>query len=148
MFIKFNWISIKTLVSNCTALLGITNKCVLSTAPATNTSCNINSKQNHTLLCHIQIPHVKLFYIDFQIINLSNVNSNDKHILQVSRRPFFNLLKQMLKNIYFKIEDSFPLEDRVLSNWLVHSSCIYKSKYGLPTYREKAPHLSYDKKTD
>ena len=54
----------------------------------------------------------------------------------------------MLKNIYFKIEDSFPLEDRVLSNWLVHSSCIYKSKYGLPTYREKAPHLSYDKKTD
>ena len=54
----------------------------------------------------------------------------------------------MLKNIYFKIEGSFSLEDRVLSNWLVHSSCIYKSKYSVPTYRQKTPHLSSYKNAD
>ena len=30
----------------------------------------------------------------------------------------------------------------------VNSSCIYKSKYDFHTYREKAPHLSYDEKAD
>ena len=29
-----------------------------------------------------------------------------------------------------------------------HNSCIYKSKYDVATYREKAPQLSYDKKVD
>ena len=50
-----------------------------------------------------------------------------------------------------KTEDLLPLEDGVLSDGpdgLVDSSCIYKSKYDVATYREKAPHLSYSGKVD
>ena len=33
-------------------------------------------------------------------------------------------------------------------NGPVHSSCVYKSKYNIATYREKAPHLSYGGEVD
>ena len=47
----------------------------------------------------------------------------------------------------FKIEHSLPLEDRILSDG-PDSLCIYKSKYDVATYREKAPHLSHSEKVD
>ena len=47
----------------------------------------------------------------------------------------------------FKREDLLPLEDGILSDGS-DSSCIYKSKYDVATYREKAPHLSYSEKVD
>ena len=52
-----------------------------------------------------------------------------------------------MKYSSFKIEDPLPLEDRILSDG-PDSSCIYKSKYDVATYREKAPHLSYSEKVD
>ena len=50
-----------------------------------------------------------------------------------------------------KTEDPLPLKDRVLSggpDGPVDSLCIYKSKYDVATYREKAPPLSYGEKVD
>ena len=35
----------KTLVSNCTTFQDITSKCILSTVPVTNTSCNMNTNK-------------------------------------------------------------------------------------------------------
>ena len=52
-----------------------------------------------------------------------------------------------MKNTSFKIEDPLPLKDEILSGG-PDSSCIYKSKYDVATYREKAPHLSYSEKVD
>ena len=50
-----------------------------------------------------------------------------------------------MKYYSFKIEDPLPLEDRILS-YGPNSSCIYKTKYDVAIYREKAPHLSYGEK--
>ena len=47
----------------------------------------------------------------------------------------------------FKREDLLPLEDGILSDGS-DSSCIYKSKYDVATYRQKAQHLSYSEKVD
>ena len=52
-----------------------------------------------------------------------------------------------MKYSSFKIEDPLPLEDGILSDG-PESSCIYKSKCDVATYREKAPHLSYSEKVD
>ena len=50
-----------------------------------------------------------------------------------------------------KTEDPLPLEDGFLSDGPdepIDNSCIYKSKYNVATYREKAPHLNYGEKVD
>ena len=52
-----------------------------------------------------------------------------------------------MKHSSFKIEDPLSLEDGIFSDE-PDSSCIYKSKYDVNTYREKAPHLSYGEKVD
>ena len=52
-----------------------------------------------------------------------------------------------MKYSSFKIEDPLPLEDGILSD-RPDSSCIYKSKYAVATYKEKAPNLSYGEKVD
>ena len=52
-----------------------------------------------------------------------------------------------MKYSSFKIEDPLLLEDGILSDG-PDSSCIYKRKYDVATYREKAPHLSYGEKVD
>ena len=52
-----------------------------------------------------------------------------------------------MKYSSLKIEDPLPSEDGILSDG-PDSSCIYKSKYDVATYREKAPHLSYGEKVD
>ena len=48
---------------------------------------------------------------------------------------------------FLKIEDPLPLKDGILPDG-PDSSCIYKSKYDVATYREKAPHLSCSEKVD
>ena len=53
-----------------------------------------------------------------------------------------------MKYSFFKTEDPLPLEDGALSDGPVDSSCIYKSKYDIATYKEKAPHLSYGEKVN
>ena len=40
------------------------------------------------------------------------------------------------------------MEDGFLSDRPVHSSCIYKSKYDVTTYNEKASHLNHGEKVD
>ena len=57
-----------------------------------------------------------------------------------------SIVKDM-KHSPFKIEDPLPLKDGSLSDE-PDSSCIYKSRYDVATYREKAPHLSYCEKVD
>ena len=52
-----------------------------------------------------------------------------------------------MKYSSLKIEDSLPSEDGILSDG-PDSSCIYKSKYDVATYREKPRHLSYGEKVD
>ena len=66
------------------------------------------------------------------------------HVLQATPRPF----AKDMKYSFFKTKDALPLEDRVLSNGPVDSSCIYKSKDNVATYREKASYLSYGEKVD
>ena len=99
----------KALVSNSTSFSDITSKCISSTVPVTNTSCNINF---------------------------------DKTSYSFSKP----IVKDM-KYSSFKIEDPLPLQDGILSDG-PDSSCIYKSKYDVATYRENAPHLSYSEKVD
>ena len=53
-----------------------------------------------------------------------------------------------MKNSSLKTEDTLPLEDGAMSDGPVDSSCVYKSRYDVATYREKAPHLSYGEKVD
>ena len=43
----------KALVSNSTSFSDITSKCISSTVPVTNTSCNINFDKNH-IFYHVQ----------------------------------------------------------------------------------------------
>ena len=52
-----------------------------------------------------------------------------------------------MKYSSFKVEDPLPLEDWILSDG-PDSSCIYKSKYDVATYRGNAPHLSHGEKVD
>ena len=53
-----------------------------------------------------------------------------------------------MKYSSFKTEDLLPLEEGVFSYGSVDSSCIFKSKYDVVTYREKAPRLGYGEKVD
>ena len=77
-----------------------------------------------------------------QINTSCNVNSNDKSYSSSYSKVFSKLIAADVKYSSFKTEDPLPLEDGALSIRPVHSSCIYKSKYDVATYREKAPHLS------
>ena len=67
------------------------------------------------------------------------------NFLQAILRSFLNL-SQHLWNILLLKQDHFPLEDWVLSAGPEHSSCIYKCKSDVATYRETAPHVSYGEK--
>ena len=53
-----------------------------------------------------------------------------------------------MKYSSLKTEGSLPLKDGILSDGPVDSLCIYKSKYDVITYKEKAPHISYGEKVD
>ena len=116
----------KTLVSNFTSFSGMTNKCVLSKVPVTNTSCDINSnKRSHSSLSCSDTSS-KSF-----LSTVSQINTS------------FNV-----KYSSFETEDPLSLEDGVLSDGSVDSSCICKSKYDVATYRENTPHLIYGEKVD
>ena len=65
-------------------------------------------------------------------------------ILQATLRSF---LKDV-KYYSLKTEDPLPLKDVALSDGPVDGSYIYKSKYDVARYREKAPHLSSGEKID
>ena len=67
------------------------------------------------------------------------------NFLQAILRSFLNL-SQHLWDILLLKQDHFPLKDWVLSAGPEHSSCIYKCKSDVATYREKAPHVSYGEK--
>ena len=137
----------KTLVSNSTSFSDITSKCISSTVPATNTSCNINfDKKSYSLSCSDTTS--KSFLSAVSQINTScNVKSNDKSYSLSYSKVFSKPIVKDMKYTSFKIEDPLPLEDGILSDG-PDSSCIYKSKYDVATYREKAPHLSYGEKVD
>ena len=69
----------KTLVSNSTSFSDITSKCVKSTVPVTNTSCNINSNKKSYSSLSCSDTTSKSFLSTVSQINTScNVNSNDK----------------------------------------------------------------------
>ena len=67
-------------------------------------------------------------------------------INQIPEATLKSFVKDM-KYSPFKIEDPLLLKDGILSDG-PDSSCIYKSRYDVATYREKAPHLSYCEKVD
>ena len=77
-----------------------------------------------------------------------NINSNDKSYSSSHSKVFSKPIAADVKYSSFKNGDPLPLEDGALSNGPVHSSCIYKSKYDVAIYREKAPQLSYGEKVD
>ena len=67
----------KTLESNSTSFSDITSKCILSTVPVTNTSCNIRfNKKSYSFLSCSDITSV--LSIVFQINTSLNVKSTDK----------------------------------------------------------------------
>ena len=130
----------ETLVSNSTSFSDIPSKCISSTVPVTNTSCNINLSCSDTTS--------KSFLSTVSQINSScNVNSNDKSYSLSYSKVFSKPVSKDIKYSPFEIEDPLPLKDRILSDG-PDSSCIYKSKYDVATYREKAPHLSYSENVD
>ena len=135
------------MVSNSTSFSDITIKCISSSLPVTNTSCNINlDKKSYSLSCSDTTS--KTFSSTVSQINTScNVNSNDKSYSSSYSKVFSKPIAKDMKHSSFKIEDPLPLEDGILSDG-PDSSCIYKSKYDVATYREKAPHLSYSEKVD
>ena len=120
----------------------------MSTVPVTNISCNINSNKKSYFSLSYSDTTSKSFLSTVSQINTScNVNSNDKSHSSSRFKVFCKPIAANAK-YYFKTEDPLPLEDGAFPNGPVHSSCIYKSKYDVATYREKAPHLSYDEKVD
>ena len=67
-------------------------------------------------------------------------------INQIPEATVKSFVKDM-KYSPFKIEDPLLLKDGILSDG-PDSSCIYKSRYDVATYREKVPRLSYCEKVD
>ena len=137
----------KALVSNSTSFSDTASKCISSTVPVTNTSCNIKfDKKSYSLSCSDTTS--KSFLSAVSQINTScNVKSNDKSYSLSYSKVFPKAIVKDMKYSSFKIEDPPPLEDGILSDG-PESSCIYKGKYDVATYREKAPHLSYSEKVD
>ena len=117
----------------------ITSKCVLYTVPLTNTSCNINSNKK---------SFFSSSYSDTTSTSC-NGNSNEKSYSSRYSKVFPKPITTSL-NYSFKTEDPFLLGFPKMGFCLMDqcSSCIYKSKYDVATYREKAPHLSYGEKVD
>ena len=114
----------KTLVSNSTPFSDITSKCILSTVPVTNTSCNINfNKKSYSLSCS------------------DTTSKNPSSYSKAFAKPF----AKDMKYSYFKIEKLLPLKDGILSDG-PDSSYIYKSKYDVATYRGQAPILWWKSK--
>ena len=135
------------MVSNSTSFSDIASKCISSRVPVTNPSCNINfDNKSYPLSCSGTTS--KSFLSAVSQINTScNVKSNDKSYSLSYSKVFSKPIVKDMKYSSFNIEDPPPLEDGVLSDG-PESSCIYKSKYDVATYREKAPHLSYSEKVD
>ena len=97
---------------------------------------------------HILYTTSKSFLSTVSQINTScNVRSNDESYSLSNSNVFFKPIAKYMKYCSLKIEDLLPLEDWILSDG-PDSSYIYKSKYDVATYREKAPHLSYSEKVD
>ena len=71
-----------------------------------------------------------------QISASRNVNSNDKSYFSSYSKVFSKPIAKDIKYSSFKMKDSLPLEDGILSDG-PDSSWIYKSKYDVATYREK-----------
>ena len=100
--------------------------CLASSTGVEHTSCDINSnKRSHSSLSCSDTSS-KSF-----LSTVSQINTS------------FNV-----KYSSFETEDPLSLEDGVLSDGSVDSSCICKSKYDVATYRENTPHLSYGEKVD
>ena len=137
----------KTLVSSSTSFSDIASKRISSTVLVTKTSYNINfDKKSYSLLCSDTTS--KSFLSTVSHINTScNVNSSGESYSLSFSKVFSSPIAENMKYSSFKIEDLLPWEDGILSDG-PDSSCIYKSKYDVDTYREKAPHLSYGEKVD
>ena len=129
----------KALVSNSTSFSDITIKCISSSLPVTNTSCNINfDKKSCSLSCSDTTS--KTFLSTVSQINTScNVNSKDKSYSLSYCKIYSKPIAKDMKGSSPKIEDPRPLEDATLSDE-PDNSFIYKSRYDAATYREKAPH--------
>ena len=127
----------KTLVSNCTSFSDTTSKCVLSTVPVTNTSYNINSNKKSYSSLSCSDTTSKSFLSTVSQINTScNVSSNYKLYSSSYSKP----IAKDVKYSFFKTEDLLPLEDGILSDGPVDSSCIYKVNMML-LHIEKKHHI-------
>ena len=112
-------------------------------------SRNINSNEKSYSSLSCSDTTSKSFLSTVSQINIScNVNSNDKSYSSSYSKVFSKPIAKGVKYSSFKTEDPLPLDDGVLSDGPVDSSCIYKSIHDVATYREKAPHLSYGEKVD
>ena len=139
----------KTLVSNSTSFSVITSKFVLYTVPVTNASCDINFNKKSNSSLSFSDTTIKSFLSTVSPIKTRcNVNSNDQLYSSRYSKVLYKPITKDMKYYFFKAEDPLPLEDGILSDVPLDSSCIYKSKYDFPTYREKGPHLSYGEKVD
>ena len=128
----------------------IASKCVLYTVPLTNTSCNINSnKKSFFSLSYSDTTSKSFSSIVSKISTSCNGNSNEKSYSSRYSKVFPKPITTGL-NYTFKTEDPLLLGFRKMGFCLMdqYSSCIYKSKYDVAIYREKAPHLSYGEKVD
>ena len=135
----------KALVSNSTSFSDIASKCISSTVPVTSPSCSINfDKKSYPLSCSGTTSKSFLSAVS-QINTLCNLKSNDKSCSLSYSKVFSKPIVKGMKYSSFKIEDPHSFEDGILSDG-PGSSCIYKSKYDVATYREKAPPLSYSEK--
>ena len=135
------------MVSISTSFSDIASKCISSKIPVRNTSCNINfDKKSCSLSCSDTTSKSYLSTVS-QINTSCNVNSNDESYSLSFCKVFSKPIAKDMKYSSFKIEDLLPSEDGILSNG-PYSPCIYKSKYDVATYREKAPHFSCDEKVD
>ena len=80
--------------------------------------------------------HKQIFFIySFSINTSCNVNSSDKSYFSNYSKVFSKPITT--NNSSYKTEDLLPFGDEALSDGPVDSSCIYKSKYDVTTYREK-----------
>ena len=66
-----------------------------------------------------------------------NVSSNDKSYSSSYSKVFSKPIAKDVKYFSFKTENPLSLEDGALSYGPADSSCIYKSKYDVATYRKK-----------
>ena len=129
----------KILASNFTSFSDFTSKCVLSTVPVTNTSCNINSnKKSYSSLSYPYTTSKSFLSTVSQINTSGNVSSNDKSYSSSYSKVLSKPIATDVKYSSIKTEDPLPLEEGALSNGLSPSSCICKCKYDVATYTFKS----------